>query len=238
MWSGRWECLRLVIVWLPTQEKECTHLPGLLMGTHTVHPMWNMHENNFIHGPHVPSSFLPLRHFSIVHTHTHTHRYTKHILTCLHKDMPDIWYSLALYIGGNDNIYEPDAFSQRSAVGYWWVSVCAITYEWRESQREDRAIEARWRYGCYSHISSSIFHQSPRLETWFSVFQCMGIFCSLLYWVYQWFWWLSREERKHWFKKEKRACDKLKHLFVYPFCHKRSQSKALVMSSRLCSQAK
>lgn len=91
---------------------------------------------------------------------------TEHKHTCLHTDITDRWYRLLLYIGGNDNIYEPDTFSQRSAVGYWWVSLCTITYEWKEGRRErEREIEMKRRYRCYSHIPWTIFHQSLWLET-------------------------------------------------------------------------
>lgn len=72
---------------------------------------------------------------------------------------------------------------QRSAVGYWWVSVCTITYGWKEGEREETqgAIEMRGRYGCYRLIPWTIFHQRLYLETLLVIHKARA---SFLYSVY------------------------------------------------------
>lgn len=141
---------------------------------------------------------------------THNYRHAG-----LHTDITDIWYLPVLYIGGNDNIYEHDAFSQRRTVGYWWVSLCTITYEWKEGEREERE---RWEEGIDIIASSlELFHQSSQLETLVvlararraSLTQCILLLFStqrLLSWAFL----IHSSERREWRKaKETGTCENL-----------------------------
>lgn len=62
-------------------------------------------------------------------------------------DIIDIWYHLVLYIGGNDNIYEHDAFFSRGMLQVIDESQCVLLFmnektakEEREGDRDERMV--------------------------------------------------------------------------------------------------
>ena len=130
LWSRGWESPGPLWVQFSTQiNKEIYTLTRFTLGNVYIYSKIYMRITSLM--AHWLASSLPLSSRGSL-----THKQHKHAR--LHTDTSDIWYRLVLYIGGNDNIYEHDAFSQRSAVGYWWVSLCTITYEWKEGEREER----------------------------------------------------------------------------------------------------
>lgn len=142
MWSRGWNSPGPLWVWFSTHSnKEMYTFTRFTPGKVHIYSKIYMRITSFM--AHWLS--LPLSSFVFL-SHTHKHKHA-----CLHTDITDIWYRLVLYIGGNDNIYEHDAFSQRSAIGYWWVSPCTITYEWKEGEREERDRDEKKVWMLYPH---------------------------------------------------------------------------------------